>query len=96
MPINKLVGQTANASIPVELNAEGGNIPIVVANIVWSIDNTTAGTLTSNPDGSASVLGIAAGVVNITVKDTVFNLTFTDSITFSTDVTPVSISFVLS
>lgn len=96
MPINKLIGQTANCSIPTELNAEGANVPIVVANIAWSIDNTTAGTLTINPDGSASVLGIAAGVVNITVKDTEFNLTFTDSVTFTADTTPVSISFVLS
>jgi len=93
MDITKIVGQTVNCSIPVEVNAEGVNIPIVVANIAWSVDDPTVGQLTTNTDGSAAVLGLKEGTVAVTVKDTVFNLTFSGTITFATDTTPVSISF---
>lgn len=96
MDITKIVGQAANCSIPTETNAEGANVAIVVANILWSIDDTTVGTLTSNPDGSASVLGIKTGVVTVTVKDTAFNLTKSGTVTFTEDATPVSIDFTIS
>jgi hypothetical protein len=96
-PISKLVGQTVNCSVPVEKNAEGVSIPIVVANIAWSSDNTAvSGPITTNPDGSASFVGQAAGVANITVTDTAFNLTDVGACTESADNTPVSISFSFS
>ena len=95
-PISKLIGQTVNTSVPVENNAEGQNIPIVVSNLTWSVDDPTVGQLTANPDGSASILGLKEGVCNVTVKDTAFNLTDSGAVTFAADATPTSISFTFS
>lgn len=96
-PISKLVGSTVNCSVPVETNAEGGNIPIIVANIAWSSDNlVVSGPITTNPDGSASFVGQAGGDVNITVRDAQFNLSDVGVCTETTDTTPTSISFSFS
>jgi hypothetical protein len=96
-PISKLVGSTVNCSVPVETNAEGGNVPIVVANIAWSSDNAAvSGPITTNPDGSASFVGQSAGVCNITCRDNAFNLSDAGAATFTTDVTPTALTFSFS
>lgn len=69
--ITKSVGSTVH-SVPVEKNAEGGIIPglPVPANVKYSIDNPTNGTLVQNADGSADVTGLAAGDVSLSWVDT--------------------------
>ena len=91
MGFTKLVGQTVTATAT-EANAEGQAIAIVPANIQWSIDDPTVGQLTVNADGSATIGGLKAGTVVVTVKDTGFNLSASDSGTFSADSTPTSIA----
>jgi len=93
--IIKNVGSTVH-SVPVEKNAEGGNVPIVPANIQYSVDNPSIGELTQNADGSADVLGLAEGTVNLTVKDTAFNLVSVKTLQFNADTTPTSIDQSLS
>ena len=97
--ITKLVGSTVH-SIPVELNAEHGIIPGLpqAGNDQYSIDNSQVGTLTQNADGSADVLGIAPGTVNLSWVDTSNpNLPASvKSITFALDTTPVSLDQQLS
>jgi len=93
--IIKNVGSTVH-SVPVEKNAEGGNVPIVPANIQYSVDNPSIGQLTQNADGSADVLGLAEGTVNLTVKDTAFNLVSVKTLQFNADTTPTSIDQSLS
>lgn len=97
-PISKLVGQTVNCSVPVETNAEGVNLPIVVANINWTSDNAAvSGPITKNADGSASFVGQSAGVANISVTDSAFpGLTDTGACTESADNTPAKIAFSFS
>lgn len=97
--ITKNVGSTVH-SIPIELNAENQPIPglPVPANVQYSIDNTAVGTLTQNPDGSADVLGIAAGTVNLTWIDT-SNPALAGSVKqlqFTADTTPVALDQQLS
>jgi len=93
--IIKNVGSTVH-SVPVEKNAEGGNVPIVPANIQYSVDNPEVGQLTQNADGSADVLGLAAGTVTLTVKDTAFNLSNSKTLQFNLDTVPTSIDQQLS
>jgi hypothetical protein len=93
--IIKNVGSTVH-SVPVEKNAEGGNVPIVPANIQYSVDNPEVGQLTQNADGSADVLGLMAGTVTLTVKDTAFNLSSSKTLQFNLDTVPTSIDQQLS
>ena len=93
--ITKNVGSTVH-SVPVEKNAEGGNVPIVPANIQYSVDNPSIGQLTQNADGSADVLGLAPGTVTLTVKDTAYNLSSSKVLQFNADTVPTSIDQTLT
>ena len=93
--IIKNVGSTVH-SVPVEKNAEGGNVPIVPANIQYSVDDPEVGQLTQNEDGSADVVGIAAGTVTLTVKDTTYNLSNSKTVQFNPDSVPTSLDQELS
>ena len=76
-----LVGQTV-VGTPGETNATGGQVPIVPANIAWSVDNAAVASFTVDATTAvATFTGLTAGVANVTVKDTKFNLTFTDQLT---------------
>jgi hypothetical protein len=76
-----LVGQTVVAT-PGETNATGGQVPIVPANIAWSVDSAAIASFTVDATTAvATFTGLTAGVANVTVKDTKFNLTFTDQLT---------------
>jgi hypothetical protein len=71
------------SSAPQEFDASGNPIPIVPANIAWSLD-ASGGQFVSfvqNPDGSATWTPIKIGSAQATVKDTKFNLSFTDTLT---------------
>ena len=93
--IIKNVGSTVH-SVPIEKNAEGGNVPIVPANIQYSVDNPEVGQLTQNEDGSADVVGLTAGTVTLTVKDTAYNLSNSKTIQFNPDSVPTSLDQQLS
>jgi len=93
--ITKNIGSTVH-SVPVEKNAEGGNVPIVPANIQYSVDNPEVGQLTQNEDGSADVVGLTAGTVTLTVKDTAYNLSNSKTIQFNPDSVPTSLDQQLS
>lgn len=86
--IKKTVGQTVHGVAQEQDNTTTPPtpFPIVPANLVWTQDTTTFGTLVVNPDGSFDLTGAAAGVVTVTCTDSVSNpsmvLTNTAVITF--------------
>ena len=87
----KAVGQTVTATAT-ETNAGGKPLTIIPANLAWSIDDPTVASLVQNPDGSATITGLTVGTVNVTVKDTAFNLSDSGSGVFTADLTPTSIA----
>ena len=93
--IAKVVGQTVNVTVT-EANAEGGNIPIIPANDVYTVDDPTVGTITVNPDGSAGVKGLKAGICVVTFKDTVYGPSDAGQITYTDDSTPTTADLELS
>jgi len=97
LSITEPVGTQVNCSVPVELDQNGNNFPIVPANMVWATDDeAVSGPLTTNADGSASFTGVAAGTANITVTDSKYTLTSPPGAATFTPVVvpaPVSISF---
>jgi hypothetical protein len=82
MPANINVGQTIIAT-PTELDAAGVAFPIVPANIQWTSSDTAGATatMTVNPDGTATFVGVAAGTVSVSVSDTAYGLSASDTLT---------------
>jgi len=74
-PISKPVGSTVTFT-PTEFDTTTTPptpFPIIPANQVYTQDTTAFGTLVVNGDGTASLTGTAAGVVNVTDTDSVSN-----------------------
>jgi hypothetical protein len=82
MPATINVGQTIIAT-PTELDAAGAAFTIVPANIQWSSSDTAGAiaTMTVNPDGTATFVGVAPGSVSVGVSDTAYSLTASDTLT---------------
>lgn len=95
MPLTILVGQTSVATAA-EVDAAGVNVPVIPANLTWTGSEATVATVTGNPDGTASVVAVGPGTITVTVTDTVFNLTTSDTVTVTAPSDPpvsIAISF---
>lgn len=82
MPATRDISQGPITGTPVESNA-AGEVPFLAANVKWSIDSLSFATMVQNPDGTATFTPVAAGVANVTVQDTLYNLSFTDTLTIT-------------
>ncbi len=80
MPATLNVGQTITWT-PSETDANGGNVPIVPANLLYSEDNSAVVSHVVDDNGVATYTGLSAGTAQTTVTDQKFNLSFTDVLT---------------
>jgi hypothetical protein len=64
-----------------ETDAAGQPVTLNPANVQWSIDDTSIAQLTQNADGSATFKALKVGTANVSCKDTVANITGTDTLT---------------
>ena len=95
MPATVNVGQSISSNVPTESNAAGA-VAIVPGNMVWTINSDSPNPLVSfktNSDGSATFSALSPGVVQVTVTDSVFNISFTDSLTVAGSAAPTAITF---
>lgn len=82
MPGVVAVGATTPA-YATESNVNG-NVPVVPANLSWTVSDTTIATFVTNADGSVVFTGVANGTVTVTVTDAAFNLVGSDTLDVGT------------
>jgi len=87
MSLTYSVGQKVTATAT-EADATGINVPVVPANLTWTISDVTIASVVTNADGTATFTALAVGAATVTVTDTAFNLTSTDTLTVTTAVPP--------
>ncbi len=93
MPANLNVGQTVTTT-PSETDAQGGNVAVVGANVQWTIDTPSVASFVVDDHGVATWTALSAGVAQLTVTDTKYNLSFSDSMTVAAvEQVPTGISF---
>ncbi len=97
MPFIKQVGETVTA-VAVEKNKAGNVVALDPANAQWVIvaDDQAAIEVVNNPDGSASIKGLAATKVTVAFTDTKFNLSADDDGEFDADNVPTSVEIQFS
>jgi hypothetical protein len=81
MDVSLTVSQTVLATVA-EFDASGNVVAIVPANLSYTSSDATVATVGVNPDGSATVVAVAAGTSTITAADSAFPaLTATGTVT---------------
>lgn len=70
----------------VEQDAAGNNVPVVAANLSYTIADPTVATVSTDANGNPFVVAVAVGNTLLTVHDTINNLTGTVTV----DVTAVA------
>lgn len=81
------VGQSVPVSL-VETRADGSTYTPNKGDVALTIDNTTAGDLTDNGDGTGSLKATAPGIVTVTGTDKVTGLSATGTATITAVVPP--------